>query len=283
MDLNLARTFVTVVYSGSFVLAADRLCVSQTTVTARIKNLEEQLGSQLFVRSATGVTLTAAGERFIPHAQQLLATWQDALQAVPEPDRPLPLRLGAETSLWQPWFGCWLAALNRQMPELQLRAEVGQSAWLLDLLEAGQLDALLSHQVRYRPGVQVQLLMEETLVQVCHAQQPQPHIHIDWGEDFLQQFERAFPGHQARLFTSVGPVGLQLLLEQGGTGYFRSQVVAPWLQKGHLRRVEGAPEFSLPVYLLSSRNCHHPQLQAALELAAGLLPAGTVQAASELT
>ncbi|MFB1010369.1 MAG: LysR family transcriptional regulator [Thiopseudomonas sp.] len=283
MDLNLARTFVTVVYSGSFVLAADRLCVSQTTVTARIKNLEEQLGTQLFVRSATGVTLTAAGERFIPHAQQLLATWQEALQAVPEPDRPAPLRLGAETSLWQPWFGRWLGVLSRHMPELLLRAEVGQSQWLLDLLEAGQLDALLSHQVRYRPGVQVQLLMEETLVQVCHAQQPQPHIHIDWGEDFRQQFELAFPGHQARFATSVGPVGLQLLLEQGGTGYFRSQVVAPWLQNGHLQRVEGAPEFSLPVYLLSSRNCSHPHLQAALEHAARLLPADTPQAATELT
>jgi hypothetical protein len=50
-----------------------------------------------------------------------------------------------------------------------------------------------------------------------------------------------------------------------------------------LQRVEGAPEFSLPVYLLSSRNCSHPHLQAALEHAARLLPADTLQAATELT
>lgn len=270
MDLALARTFVTVLHSGSFVLAAQRLCVSQTAVTARIKNLEEQLGVQLFVRSSLGVSLTAAGERFVPHAQRLLATWQDALQAVPEPDRLQPLRLGADTSLWQPWFGQWLARLNRQLPAVQLRAELGQSPWLLDQLENGQLDALLSHQVRYRPDVQVQLLMEETLVQVRHAHQPQPLMDIDWGEDFRQQFEQAFPAYQAYqayFTTGVGPVGLQLLVEQGGTGYFRRQVVQPLLDSGQVVRVADAPEFSLPLYLLSSRNCKHPQLQAVLACA----------------
>lgn len=268
MDLNLARTFTTVLYSGSFVLAAERLCVSQTTVTARIKNLEEQLGVQLFVRSATGVSLTPAGERFVPHARQLLATWQDALQQVPGSQLSQPMRLAAETSLWQPWLGRWLRLLNQQLPDVHFSVELGNSHELLDRLENGQLDALLSHQVRYRPDLRVQLLMEESLILVSHAQQPEPQMHIDWGEDFCQQFEQAFPGWQARFATSVGPVGLQLLVEQGGTGYFRCRVVQPWLDSGQLVRVAGAPEFSLPIYLLSSRHCQHPQLSAALEATA---------------
>lgn len=267
MDLNLARTFTTVLYSGSFVLAAERLCVSQTTVTARIKNLEEQLGVQLFVRSASGVSLTAAGERFVPHARQLLATWQDALQQVPGLQVQQPLRLAAETSLWQPWLGLWLAQLRQQLPQLQLTVELGSSQELLERLENGQLDALLSHQVRYRPDLQVQLLMEESLVLVSHAQQPEPRMHIDWGEDFAQQFELAFPGWQASFTTSVGPVGLQLLIEQGGTGYFRGHVVQPLVEAGQLVRVANAPEFALPIYLLSSRHCQHPQLQQALACA----------------
>ena len=264
MDLNLARTFLTVVYGGSFVLAAERLCVSQTTVTARIKNLEEQLGAQLFVRSASGVSLTAAGERFIPHAQQLLATWQDARRSMSGAERQESLRIGAETSLWQPWLSMWLELLRSEHPQLGLQVVVGQSRVLLDQLESGQLDVLLTHQARYRPLLQVRLLMEEVLVQVCHVQQPLPLIQTDWGEAFRQQFELAFPGQQVQVEANVGQLALQLLLEQGGTGYFRSQVVAPWLESGQLVRVADAPEFSLPVYLLVRQHCSHPQLQDVL-------------------
>lgn len=272
VDLNLARTFLTVVYSGSFVLAAERLCVSQTTVTARIKNLEEQLGVQLFVRGGSGVSLAPAGERFIPHAQQLLTTWQEALRSVTEREQ-LPLRIGAETSLWHPWLTRWLSALRQQQPQLTIQIMVGQSQMLLDQLESGELDILLSHQVRYRPALQVQLLMEETLVQIRHAQHPEPFIQTDWGEAFQQQFELAFPGQPVQVVANVGQLALQLLLEQGGTGYFRSQVVAPWLESGQLLRVAGAAEFSLPVYLLAHKHCSHPQLQAALACIEHLLAA----------
>lgn len=263
MDLNLARTFLTVVYSGSFVLAAERLFVSQTTVTARIKNLEEQLGVQLFVRGGSGVSLTPAGERFIPHAQQLLTTWQDALRSVSVQEQQ-PLSIGAETSLWQPWLSRWLSVLRRELPQLAVQITVGQSQMLLDQMENGGLDILLSHQVRYRPALQVRLLMEETLVQVRHADNPEPYIRTDWGEAFQQQHELAFPGQKVLVEANVGQLALQLLLEQGGTGYFRTQVVAPWLESGELQRVADAVEFSLPVYLLVHKHCNHPQLPAAL-------------------
>jgi len=272
MDLNLARTFLTVVYSGSFVLAAERLFVSQTTVTARIKNLEEQLGVQLFVRGGSGVSLAPAGERFIPHAQQLLTTWQDALRSVSVQEQ-LPLRIGAETSLWQPWLTRWLSALRREQPQLTVQVTVGQSQMLLDQLESGGLDILLSHQVRYRPALRVRLLMEETLVQVRHVHNPEPFIQTDWGEAFQQQFELAFPGQPVQIAANVGQLALQLLLDQGGTGYFRSQVVAPWLENGELLRVADAAEFSLPVYLLVHKHCNHPQLQVALTCIEQLLVA----------
>lgn len=271
MDLNLARTFLTVVYSGSFVLAADRLCVSQTAVTARIKNLEEQLGARLLERGASGVSLTSAGERFIPHAQQLLAVWQAAVDDQQEPTQPEPLRLGAEINLWHPWFERWLSALRQAQPDLLIETVVGPSQHLLDQLEGGQLDGLLTHQVRYRPMLQVRLLMEESLVQVHHADIPEPYIHTDWGEAFRQQFQLAFPGRTAQLEANVGQLALQMLLEHGGSGYFRSQVIAPWLEAGQLQLVPEAPEFSLPIYLLWRSQCPHGGLPAAIECAEQLV------------
>lgn len=265
MDLNLAQTFLTIVYSGSFVLAAERLCVSQTAVTARIKNLEEQLQVQLFQRRSTGVSLTVQGEQFIPYAQQLLDTWQAALQALPKDNQQVPLRLAADMTLWNPWFSRWLSAFRQRHPRVYVRAEVGDSETLLDQLERGELDAVLSHHVRYRPNLQVEAVLEEKLIQVRHAQQPEPLIQVDWGGDFRQQYQLAFPGQaQAQLQVNVGQLALQLLLEQGGTGYFRSQVVLPYLQSGQLLRNDKAPEFIWPLYVVSRLHNGHPQLEHAL-------------------
>src|SRR6202140_2267431 len=62
MDVELARTFLQVVRSGSLVSAAAQLHVTQTAVTARIKNLEAQLKCRLFERNKAGARLTTRSE-----------------------------------------------------------------------------------------------------------------------------------------------------------------------------------------------------------------------------
>ncbi len=64
MDVNLARTFLMVAETGSFIDAARKMNVTQSTVSARIKGLEDLLGRPLFRRSKTGATPTPAGEQF---------------------------------------------------------------------------------------------------------------------------------------------------------------------------------------------------------------------------
>ncbi|MDM7858422.1 LysR family transcriptional regulator [Thiopseudomonas acetoxidans] len=267
MDLNLARTFLAVVYSGSFILAAQHLCVSQTTVTARIKNLEQQLKAQLFLRNATGVSLTEQGELFIPYAQSFLNTWHGAVQTMQQQNQPQPLKLAAEISLWSPWLTRWFNSLIKQQPELHVTATVAEATTLLSGLDAGEQNVVLAHQPYYRPDMQVEQLVEEKLIQVAHPQQPEPWLFIDWGVAFKQQYQLAFPGQtQAQIQTNLGPLALQLILEHGGTGYFRTHVVTPYLASGQLVRNQSAPEFSLPIYVLYKRSNTHPDLHLALEL-----------------
>ncbi len=73
MDTELARTFLAVIATGSFVEASPRLHITQSTVSSRIQRLEEQLGAELFVRNKAGTTLTPAGRQFQRHAAQLEA------------------------------------------------------------------------------------------------------------------------------------------------------------------------------------------------------------------
>ena len=71
MDIELARTFLAVVTTGSFQGAADGLNVTQTAVSARIRSLEDELGRRVFVRNKAGARLTVAGQLFLRHPMRL--------------------------------------------------------------------------------------------------------------------------------------------------------------------------------------------------------------------
>lgn len=268
MDIDLARTFLEIVRGGSLVAAAERLHLTQTAVTARVHNLESQLGCRLFVRNRAGARLTADGERFVGYASQLVQTWEAARR-----DLPLPegydnlLTLGADVSLSSPLLLAWVQRLRQAIPSHALRSEVGAGDLLQERLDLGVLDAALVYQPEYWPGLQVEQLLEEKLIQVALQANPEPYIYVDWGKAFRRQHDAALPElARAPLYFSLGPLALQYLLQEGGRGYFRSRVVQRYLDEGLLRRVEKAPEFAYPVYLVYSRAKDSPILQQALAL-----------------
>jgi len=265
MDIDLARTFLEVVRTGSFMGAAERLHVTQTAVTARVRNLESQLGCRLFVRNRSGARLTVNGERFVARASQLVSTWDTARRELPLPSEAgSSLTLGGESSLWNPLLLNWLSALRRQYVNLAVCAEVSGQRSLHEKLEQGVVDAALVHQPRYWPGMQVEELLEEKLILVRSAESSEPYVYVDWGEHFCRQHDAANPEWaRAGVTTNLGPLALRLLLEQGGSGYFRTRVVQPYLDEGSLVRELSAPEFSYPVYLVFSRERSSQQLEKA--------------------
>lgn len=133
VDIDLARTFLEIVRSGSFIAAGEKLHVTQTAVTARVRNLEGQLGCRLFVRNRSGATLTPDGERFVAHASQLVRTWKAARRELPMPKgADTLLTLGGETSLWNPLLLQWLSALRSSQETAAVRVEVGGKRKLHD-------------------------------------------------------------------------------------------------------------------------------------------------------
>lgn len=255
MDINLARTFLEIIRSGSFISAAERLHITQTTVTARIHHLEDLLGCRLFVRNRSGAKLTDNGQRFVTHASQLVQAWEAARRDLPLPEGTINLiTIGGEISLWNPLLLNWLSYLRRQLPALAVRAEVGEAGTLHQKLEGGSMDAALVHQPDYWPGMQVEELLEEKLVLVRSVKTPDPYIYVDWGEDFRQQHDTALAEHaKAGLTLNLGPLALYFLLENGGSGYFRSRVVEQYLTAGSIELVPQSPEFSYPIYLVYPR------------------------------
>ncbi|BEP50716.1 MULTISPECIES: LysR family transcriptional regulator [Variovorax] len=255
MDINLARTFLEIVDTRSFQRAAERLHVTQTSVSARVRTLEELLGRPLFVRNKAGAVLTAAGEQFLPHATMLVQVWERARHqvAVPVGSRAV-LAIGCEISLWDPLLLQWLLWMRTAAPQLAIRTEVGFPHDLLDKVAAGVLDMAIAYAPQQRPGLRVELLIEEKLVMVTTAQRPRvprpaDYVYVDWGPEFAAQHGLAFPElSNAAVSAGLGPLGREYLLAAGGTGYFRHDVVRSHLESGRLRRVPGTPEFLYPAY-----------------------------------
>lgn len=273
MDIELARTFLAIVRCGSFIGAAEQLCVTQTSVTARVKNLEAQLNCPLFVRNRAGASLTVHGERFVHYAHQLLHTWDAARSALPFPESlQVQVRLAAETSLWNPLLKDWFMQLSRQQTSYAVNASVHDVDTLRKKLESAELDAVLMHEPHYWPGLQVEQLLEEKLVQVQSVEQPDPYLYVDWGALFRQQHDAVLPEHaHSSLRCNFGPLALHTILQEGGRGYFRTRVVEPHIAEGTLQRVLQAPEFSWPVYIVYADSPPNAALQHALEVLKALI------------
>ena len=282
MDINLARTFLEIVSSHSFVQAAERLHVTQTAVSARVKTLEDLLGRKLFVRNKAGASLTPAGEQFVRHAMTLVQAWERARQQMTVPSgRRALVTVGCEISLWQPLLLDWLLWMQRGAPDLALRTEVGVADELLERVAHGTLDIVIAYAPRQRPGLRIELLIEEKLVLVSSkpglkTPRADDYVYVDWGHEFAAQHSLAFPElSSVGVSSSLGPLGLEYLLAVGGAGYFRQNVVRKYMEEGRLHSVLGAPEFLYPAYAVYAANADTaviaPALAGLREVAAGSL------------
>ena len=126
MDTELARTFMMVISAGNFISAAERLHLTQSTVSARIRLLEEQLGCKLFIRNKAGTTLTASGRQFQKFAATLVRTVERARQEVGIPRQfRESLTIGARVGLWDQLLVQWLGWMAHELPDISVRAEIG--------------------------------------------------------------------------------------------------------------------------------------------------------------
>ncbi len=279
MDTEIVRTFLEIVNSGNFIRAAERLNVGQTTVSARIRLLEERLGRPLFVRNRAGASLTPEGEQFLRYAPSFVQLWERARQkvAVP-PGRRAVLVFGGELSLWDPWLLKWMLWMRRSAPDLALRTQVGMPDSLMTQVAEGVLDIAVMYAPQHRPGLKIELLFEEKLVLVttdpdasrmrldAETAARADYVYVDWGADFALSHGVSFPeATNPGLFVGLGPLALGYILEAGGTGYFRKRAIQSYLKTGQLHRVHGAPEFSYPAYAVYGTNADETVLRPALE------------------
>lgn len=143
MELRQLRYFLAVAEELHFGRAAERLHIVQPAVSQQVRRLERELGVELFGRTTRSVSLTEAGQRFLPHARAVLAAADRAADSVTEfrTSRSL-LRLGTSEGLGDRLDGL-LAAFARLAPEAQLELVHAPTAQRLQRVRDGSLDATI--------------------------------------------------------------------------------------------------------------------------------------------
>ncbi len=270
MDITLLKTFLEVAATGSFVAASDRLYVTQSAVSLRIQRLEDSLGKPLFSRSKAGAELTSAGREFESYALSMIRTWEEARQQIAIPAGfTRSLTIGAQYSLWPRLGFRLLDGLQAEMPDLNLRAEIGMPDRLTRFLIEGAIQLGLLYMPQIRPGLAVEKVMEEDLVLVASWANPTldmkgRYVFVDWGPEFVDAHSRAFPELTNPGMTfSLGAMVAEYVINRRAAAYLPARYVKKYLDSGQLHLIPDAPAFPYPVWAVWREDLDPAILRAA--------------------
>ena len=169
MELRHLRYFVAVAEAGSLTVAAEKkLHTSQPSLSRQIRDLEDEVGTQLLRRNARGIQLTPAGRAFLDHARSVLSQVEAATEAARRVGHPAKPRfaMGFLTGHELTWMPEALQILHHELPNIDVMISSQYSPLLASALVKGTVDAAFLRRERGMPDLAFRLLVKEPLVVV---------------------------------------------------------------------------------------------------------------------
>lgn len=259
MDTELLKTFLEVSRTRHFGRAAEALYLTQSAVSFRIRQLENQLGVNLFTRHRNNIRLTAAGEKLLPYAETLMNTWQAARKEVANTSRHNEFSIGASASLWECMLNDWLKRLYQsQEPQssLQFEARIAQRQSLVKQLHERQLDLLITTETPKMDEFSSQLLGYFTLALYCSSPSQTKdelnYLRLEWGADFQQHEAGLIAGDEVPVLTTSSA---ELARQQLSVIKGFSWLPVNWAKtKSDLHTVTDSTTLSRPLYAVWLQN-----------------------------
>ena len=263
MDIGLLRTFLEVSKTRHFGKAADNLYLTQSAVSFRIRQLEDLVGLPLFSRRRNNIMLTDAGERLIPHAENILASWQIALQDVGLPEQQeMHLSLGGISNLWGTFLQSTLPKIAEAFPHISIRTEINSHLELTRALIAGRLDMAIVLDPPNMAELKTTKIGQIELALVSNKQgatfndiNELGYIFVEWGTAFNHKHAKLFKKPVAPvLHTEQSQIALEFLLTNGGAAFLPLTQVKIYLEEQQLHLFKGVKPVKRSVYAVFGKN-----------------------------
>jgi DNA-binding transcriptional LysR family regulator len=259
IDINALKTFLEVAKTRHFGNAADALFISQSTVSARIKTLEDQLGVALFVRERGNIRLSPSGDALITHAKSMMTLWTRAKQeiAVPNGMRET-LIFGGLSGLWDITLQDWLYGISVSHPKLAISADIFGAETLFSRVMDGTMDIAFLYDapqgvnVGSQPlkTIKLRMVSSEPLKQLP-GDWSEDFMHVDWGLNYAVQFAAEFPEIESvKMTTGLGRIAHEHLKRAKGYAYLAEPAVQESIDKGELFYVPNTPVFKRKAYAI---------------------------------
>lgn len=257
MNLEGLRTFLTIIETGSLAKAAKTLNLTQSTITARLQQLEQEMGQQLINRHRRGAQMTAAGMRLQRYAQTIEELWRQARQetAVPEGINAI-CNLGCDPDLWDGLGKRLFDHINQHQTQVALSIWHGTSAMLSAWLDQGRIDLALTYSPAKTESQTTRALPADHL-RLYSTQADSPvlgdpgYVFVEAGEGFGKDHAAAYSGADvARLSFGSATLGLEHILSHGGSAYLPERLAQERVAAGELFEIGPAPDFRRPAHLI---------------------------------
>ena len=257
MDIAHLKTFLEIYRIRHFGKAAEKLCITQSAASARIKLLEERLGVKLFTRERHAIEATPAGHRFHKYAEMTVSGWEQARVMVALPEQySQSLSIGYLPDTWHLFLKNWVDEIHTQLPETALNLTIHAGQNVQELILGSALDVGFVFEPINSPRLQsikvaplrLQLFSSQPNMSV-EAAMGEGYIMVDWGAMFEYEHSKAFPELSgSAIRTNYGVMALDLLRVGTRAAYLPDQVVNDNVARNRLYPVKGAPVFERNLY-----------------------------------
>lgn len=263
--MELIDTFLDLCETKSFNKTAERLGVTQSTVSGRIKSLETAVGVRLFQRSRAGTALTTQGLRFEPHARSLRHDWITALNATRDTAMAgVTMRIGLQHDLVGLEVKRLIGAFRDALPDTAFLVEADYSTQMCTDLTSGAQDIGVLYSPRQQPDLYFETLGEVSYVMV--STECDDLSNIDPVTYILANYSPAFAQAHTALLPALTHVSLSigqnaamvdLLTSLSGSGYVQVHSAKALVASQVCAYVTGAPVIHQPVFVgVNLRNRH---------------------------
>ncbi|PWV99991.1 DNA-binding transcriptional LysR family regulator [Hoeflea marina] len=265
MQIELLETFLDLMETASFNRTAERLGVTQSTVSARVQSLETALGRKLFTRSRAGTQATAAGQRFADHARLMRHEWNEARRDVRNAgDHARALRIGLQNELATTHLSRWVAEFRQAIPDASFYVELDYSTQMSSDILIGELDMAVLFSPRHIPDIHYESIGEMRYVMVSTEAftvaelRPERTIMTNFSPAFGKAHRQMLPELASAPVTAGHTVSVcELLTHLGGSAFVHDHAARDLIDRGICRAVNGVEPILQPAYFaVHVRNRH---------------------------